>query len=53
MSTITFMTDDFKAIGPVQDDPMVISVEITNYIVKKTLVDQGSSTNILFWNTFK
>nr|KYP71551.1 hypothetical protein KK1_010815 [Cajanus cajan] len=36
-----------------QDDPMVISVEIHNCIVKKTLVDQGSSADILYWNTFK
>nr|KYP44308.1 Transposon Ty3-G Gag-Pol polyprotein [Cajanus cajan] len=39
--------------GPFQDDPMVISVEIHNCIVKKTLVDQGSSADILYWNTFK
>ena len=32
---------------------MVISVEITNYIIKKTLVDQGGSTDILYWKTFK
>nr|KYP45835.1 Uncharacterized protein K02A2.6 [Cajanus cajan] len=36
-----------------QDDPMVISVEIHNCIVKKTLIDQGSSADILYWNTFK
>lgn len=36
-----------------QDDPMVISVEIANYIVKKNLIDQGSSADILFWKTFK
>nr|KYP44698.1 Retrovirus-related Pol polyprotein from transposon 297 family [Cajanus cajan] len=32
---------------------MVISVEIHNCIVKKTLIDQGSSADILYWNTFK
>nr|KYP51830.1 hypothetical protein KK1_026353 [Cajanus cajan] len=32
---------------------MVISVEIHNCIVRKTLVDQGSSADILYWNTFK
>jgi len=42
-----------KAINPIQDDIMVISVEITNCIVRTTLVDQGSSVDILFWNTFK
>nr|KYP40725.1 hypothetical protein KK1_037943 [Cajanus cajan] len=31
---------------------MVISVEMHNCIVKKTLVDQGSSADILYWNTF-
>ena len=39
MLPITFTTKDFKAIDPVKDDPMVISVEIANSIVKKTLVD--------------
>nr|KYP33532.1 Gypsy retrotransposon integrase-like protein 1 [Cajanus cajan] len=32
---------------------MVISVEINNCIVKKTLVDQGSSADILYWKTFE
>ncbi|XP_020218378.1 uncharacterized protein LOC109801659 [Cajanus cajan] len=51
--TITFTEADFKGIDPDQDDPMVISVEIHNCIVRKTLVDQGSSADILYWNTFK
>lgn len=38
---------------PKQDDPMVISFEVANCLVRKTLVDQGSSIEILFWNTFK
>lgn len=37
MSPITFTTNDFKEIEPVQDNPMVIRVEIANYIIKKTL----------------
>nr|KYP37638.1 hypothetical protein KK1_041157 [Cajanus cajan] len=32
---------------------MVISVEIHNCIVQKRLVDQGSSADILYCNTFK
>ena len=39
MSLITFTINDFKAIDPMQDDPMVISVEIANCIFKKTLLD--------------
>ncbi|XP_020208608.1 uncharacterized protein LOC109793553 [Cajanus cajan] len=52
MSPITFFDRDFHGDNPVQDDPMVISVEMHNYIVKKTLVDQRSSADILYWNTF-
>nr|KYP40394.1 hypothetical protein KK1_038286 [Cajanus cajan] len=53
MPAITFTDKDFQGIDPVQDDPMVISVEIHNCIVKKTLINQGSSADILYWNTFK
>ncbi|XP_020202611.1 uncharacterized protein LOC109788328 [Cajanus cajan] len=53
MPPITFTDKDFKGIDPVQDAPMVISVEINNCIVKKTLVDQGSSADILYWKTFE
>lgn len=45
MPGITFTSADFKGMGPEQDDPMVITNE--------TLINQGSMTNILFWNTFK
>jgi len=32
---------------------MVITVEIENFVVRKILVDQGSSVDILYWKTFK
>jgi len=32
---------------------MVIIVEIENYVVKKVLVDQGSSVDILYWATYQ
>ncbi|XP_020238608.1 uncharacterized protein LOC109817690 [Cajanus cajan] len=52
MPPITFSDRDFCGVDPVQDDPMVILVEMHNCIMKKTLVDQGSSADILYWNTF-
>jgi len=36
-----------------QDDPMVITVEIKNYAIKKVLVDQGNSIDILYWATYQ
>lgn len=50
---ITFSEDDLRGISPKQDDPVVISVEVANFTVKRMLIDQGSSTDILYWNTFK
>ena len=53
MPPITFTDEDFKGIDPTQDDPMAISVDIDNFTIKKTLVDQGSSVDILYWKTLK
>ena len=53
MPPITFTDDDFKGVDPSQDNPMVISVDIDNFTIMKTLVDQGSSVDILYWKTFK
>jgi len=47
-----FTHEDFLEIDPEQDDPMVITLKIIEYVVMKTLVDQGSSVDILFWETF-
>jgi len=32
---------------------MVIAVDIDRFTIRKTLVDQGSSVDILYWKTFK
>jgi len=47
-----FTDEDFEEIDPDHDDPMVITVEIAKYVVMKSFVDQGSSVDILFWDTF-
>ncbi|XP_027941019.1 uncharacterized protein LOC114194807 [Vigna unguiculata] len=53
MPPITFTDDDFHGLDHQQDDPMVITVEIENYAVKKVLLDQGSSVDILYWATYQ
>jgi len=53
MSDITFTDKNFRGIDTQQDDPMVITIELANCEVKKTLVDQGSSVDVLYWRTFK
>jgi len=46
MPTITFTDEDFQDIDLNQDDPMVITIEIEDFVVMKTLVNQGSFINI-------
>jgi len=53
MPPITFTEEDFKGVEPSQEDQMVISVDIETFTIMKTLVDQGSSVDILYWKTFK
>lgn len=48
MPDITVTSVDFKGVHPEQDEPMVITIEVVGCLVRKTLIDQGSSTDILF-----
>jgi len=36
-----------------QDDQMITMIEMTNYVVVKILVDEGISTNILYYKIVK
>ena len=44
---------NFHGVDHQQDDPMVITVELENYTVKKVLIDQGNSIDILYWTTYQ
>lgn len=48
LPTITFTQEDAVGIIPGHDDPMVITVILANANLHRTLVDQGSSADILF-----
>jgi len=52
-ATLSFTNTDFKAINTKQDDPTMIKVEIECFAIKKVLVNQGSSIEILYWEMFK
>ena len=51
---ITFIDRNFKGINPInQNDPVVVSIAIANFMVSKVLISQGNSTDILYWKTFR
>jgi len=48
-----FTNADFRNINPRHDDPMVVTIEVANFVIMKTLIDQGSSVDILYRKTFR
>ncbi|XP_015945131.1 uncharacterized protein LOC107470248 [Arachis duranensis] len=51
--TISFNQVDFRSASPNLDDPVVISIQVGELLVRKTLLDLGSSDDVLFYSTFK
>jgi len=39
-------------IVPYEDDPIVLSIVLMGRSVLQVLIDQGTSTNVMFWDTF-
>ncbi|XP_016164646.1 uncharacterized protein LOC107607183 [Arachis ipaensis] len=52
LPTISFTREDGQGIMPGHDDPVVITMILTNAHFHITIVDQGSSVDILFKPTF-
>ena len=50
---ITFTDADCTGIRYPHDDPLVISTLLSNYKVRRVLVDNGSSSDIIFLNCFR
>ncbi|XP_052171626.1 uncharacterized protein LOC127787603 [Diospyros lotus] len=50
---ISFTEEDFKGINQNLNDPMVISVVTANFWVKKVLIDQGSSADLMYLSVLK
>jgi len=49
---ITFTKDDLRDVVPHDNDPIVVSLVTAGRKVHRVLVDQGSSTDVMFWPTF-
>lgn len=45
--------EDAKHVGYPHDDPLVVTLKVSNYIIHIILIDGGSSTNILFLSTIE
>ncbi|VFQ64024.1 unnamed protein product [Cuscuta campestris] len=50
---LIFTDEDYPPVLSPHRDAMVIKVEINNVVVHRTLVDTGSSVNVMYSNTFK
>ncbi|XP_072090577.1 uncharacterized protein [Arachis hypogaea] len=53
ISEVTFRPTDFNGAEANLDDPVVISIQLGDLIVKKVLLDPGSSADVLFFTTFE
>jgi hypothetical protein len=50
---ITFTEQDFRLKSTNHNDAMVIEVNITGWVIRKVLMDNGSLANIIFLKTFE
>ncbi|XP_048493253.1 uncharacterized protein LOC104883311 [Beta vulgaris subsp. vulgaris] len=53
MPAISFTLEDAKHVVYPHDDPLVVTLKISNCLVHRILVDGGSSANILYLSTFE
>ncbi|XP_056691668.1 uncharacterized protein [Spinacia oleracea] len=49
---VSFTLEDCRGIIYPYDDPLVLELEIANFPVKRCLIDEGKSANIIFWEAF-
>ncbi|XP_057452760.1 uncharacterized protein LOC130744605 [Lotus japonicus] len=50
---ITFSPKDFDHVIPHDNDPIVVTLRVNNYVTKKVFLDQGSSADIIYGDAFE
>ena len=50
---IAFTPKDFQGVIPHDEDPMVITLQILKWDVKRVLVDPGRSADFLYYDAFE
>ncbi|XP_057452448.1 uncharacterized protein LOC130744276 [Lotus japonicus] len=50
---ITFSPKDFDHVTPHDNDPIVVTLRVNNYVTKKVFLDQRSSANIIYGDAFE
>lgn len=50
---ISFTNEDLEGVQTPHDDAVVITLKVANCDVKRILVDNGSSTNILYYEAYE
>ncbi|XP_059450872.1 uncharacterized protein LOC132181637 [Corylus avellana] len=50
---LSFSEEDAKGVMMPHDDALVVTVTVANHVLYRILVDNGSSTDILYWPVFK
>lgn len=50
---LTFTNEDEERVLMPHNDPLVITLTVANYGTHQILVDNGNSTDILYWPTFE
>ena len=51
--TIIFTDEDARQMHHPYDDAIVITLTVANYTTRRVLIDNGSSTNIIYYPTFQ
>lgn len=49
---ITFSMEDARGVSQPHDDPLVVTLVISNYLTCRILIDNGSSADILYLPAF-